>query len=144
MDSIATHYHLRVMRGDGSAPIEMNPTQLPPRIDFTDFGVSMTGPMDSIYDKTEESPIPKGGAKNGVLLFFAPPGIARESLITKDTRYLLSFDDVLGKTNQTTYVWTPSNIQSKPTYIPGTPRLTPSTASPPPTPTPAARGQHVQ
>lgn len=117
-DSTADSYTLTATTTDGTE-IQFDPILLPPRMNFTDIGFSLETGQSALYDKTAEQPIPKGGARKGILAFVTDRS-APDSLRKHGVTLVMSVNDVLGKTSRASYAM--KGVSEGFKYIPGTPK----------------------
>lgn len=119
-DSIADSYALQATLPDGSH-IDLTQATVPPHIVLRQWALQMDTNQGTLYDKTYEQPIPRGGSRNGILFFSA--NVSPEVLKQRSTTFRLTFKDIQERVNAASY--TIEGISGKPKYIPGTPKFSP-------------------
>lgn len=121
MDSIADGYMLKITIPSGES-YHFRSTVIPPKF-MSDMGVWMDKLDESaLYDKTAESPILRGGAKTGILLFLLN-GLQQREVHQVGTRLDLTFVDVKKKVNTIIWIFDRDNMTHGPVYIPGGPKI---------------------
>lgn len=115
-DSIAEGYKLAVYDPQGILIGEGSLQLLPEDFNVGSLKISNE---DMLTAKSEETPIPKGGAKKGYLFFVinVPNAAAIQQL---GTRFVVTFNDVTGKSYSVDCVVSPRTLRSMPMWYPGT------------------------
>jgi len=131
-DSIACNYSLRVIRTDGSEA-RAQLFVLPPEITMIDIGIRLPDLESSaLYNKTCESRIPRGDARNGLLAFSLPSDKPNNAYTEVGTKFEITFEDVFNKKWTATYTETPAQSFRKfqLPFLPGTPQAKPLRKTP--------------